>query len=239
MRTGSTFSSPAMSEPAAIAVGLLAAGVPVDVATIVEARAPLLEGLPARVTISTVNGRTILTPEDWAASIDALGAENEVVTDEGQVLTFSGADFPYEHVATMQVPTDLEVSLAGWGRLIPQGLYRNLSLGRSHGLLLALASYSAASGTDLAADRTIAATGLIRGDGSVSSIGGLNAKARAAKRVGADVLFYPAAQRCQQAAIMEKLGPTSMTMIPVASLSEAIEALNGSGSNTGAYEACA
>lgn len=225
MRQGSTFNSPAVSEPAAIAVGLLAAGVPVDVVTMVEARGPLLEGLPARIVIASVNGRKILTPGDWVASIESLGAENEMTTEDGQILNFSGGDFPYREVATMQVPTDLDVSLAGWGRLIPQGLYRNLSLGRSHGLLLALAAYSDATGSTLAAGRTVAATGLIRGDGTISSIGGLAAKARAANRVGADVLFYPAAQQCEQAAILEDLGPTAMTMIPVASLGEAIEAL--------------
>jgi hypothetical protein len=227
MRNGSRFSSPAMAEPAAIAIGLIEAGVAIDVTTLIEARDPLIGGLPDRIAVSQVNGQTITSRNDWSLMIDGLGQHNEIVTAGGQVVVFEGRTFPYGRVNLMQSPTDLSVSLAGWGSMIPESWYRNLSLGRSHGLLLALAAYSDAAGVDLADGRVIAATGVIRGDGTVGRIGGLSAKARAADRAGADLMFYPRDQRCQEKEVMESLGGTSMRMVPVATLSEAIGVLQG------------
>lgn len=233
MRTGSNFSSPTMAEPAAIAIGLIEAGVAVDVTTLIEAREPLVDGLPARISVSQINGKAISTRDDWVLTIDGLGERNEIITTLGRVLVFTGDTFPYGRIDMMQSPIDLEVSLAGWARLIPDGLYRNLALGRSHGLLLALAAYADATDTDFTRGLVIGATGVIRGDGAVGRIGGLTAKARAADGVGVDVLFYPAAQQCQEAAVMEALGSTSMRMIPVASLADAIAALRGDPLATG------
>ena len=228
MRNGSTFNSPAMAEPAAIAIGLIEAGVAIDVTTLVEARDPLIEGLPARISVTQVNGREIASREDWSLTVGGLGEENEIVTAGGRVVPFTGDTFPYGRVDMMQSPTDLEVSLAGWASLIPEGIYRNLALGRSHGLLLALAAYTDAADIDIDGHRVIGATGVIHGDGTVGRIGGLDAKARAADRAGVEILLYPADQRCQETVIMDALGDTEMTMVPVATLAQAIDALQGS-----------
>lgn len=225
MRGGSRFDSPAMAEPVAIALGLAEAGIMVDVSTFVEARHPLVEGLPARASISMLNGHTIVSQDDWARSIAELSDHNEFVTSEGRVHVFVGTAFPYQVVEVRQAPSDLEVSLAGWGRLIPVSWYRELTLGKSHGLLLALAAYSQASEEDLARGRAVAGTGVVREDGTVAAIGGLAAKVRAAHRAGVDVMVYPAAQRCQLEAAMESNVPIDMRMIPVGSLPEAIELL--------------
>lgn len=225
MRDGSIFSSPAMAEPAAIAIGLIEAGLAIEVTTLVEARDPLIDGLPARISVSKVNGRVIASREDWLSAIGGLSQRNEILTTGGSLLPFSGNTFPYGKINMMQSPTDLNVSLAGLASLLPDDLYRNLALGRSHGLLLALAAYADATDTELTRDKVIAATGVIRGDGSVGRIGGLPAKARAADRAGVEILFYPADQLCEESAVMEVLGETTMTMIPVATLAEAIDAL--------------
>ena len=227
LRRGSTFNSPAMAEPAAIAIGLAAAGVEVDVTTLVEARHPIAVGLPTRVSVARLNGRAITSRQDWEISLASLGDHNEFVTGDGRMYDFAGTTFPYRTVAMMQAPTELNVSLAGWGRLIPVSWYRNFSLGRSHGLLLALAAYSDASGEDLAAGRAIAGTGVIRGDGTVAPVGGLGAKARAARRAGVDLMIYPADQRCQGETIMASPQVQGMAMIPVDTLTEAIELLRG------------
>jgi predicted S18 family serine protease len=53
----------------------------------------------------------------------------------------------------------------------------------------------------------------------------LAAKARAARRAGVDVMIYPADQRCHAEDIMGTV--SGMAMIPVDTLTEAIELLRG------------
>jgi len=226
MRHGSVFDSPVLAEPAALAVGLTEAGMAVTTSTMIEARNPLVAGLPDRVWVKEVNGRSILTRGDWLRSILSLDDQNEFVGDDGRTHVFAGGRFPYGAVDVVRAPTDIEVSLAGMGRLVPDSIYRKLRIGRSHGLLLALAAYSQHSGEDLARGRVIAGTGVLRSDGTVAPIGGLAAKAKAAHRVGVDLMVYPAAQRCQWEALDEP-GLTGMTMVPVATLVEAIAMLRG------------
>jgi PDZ domain-containing protein len=104
-------------------------------------------------------------------------------------------------------------------------MLRTLALGRSHGLIVALATYAGAVQGDLAKGRHIAATGGVRSDGSVTRIGGLLAKARAARRVGVDVFFFPA----DQAGLLRDFDARSMDLVPVASLAEAIAYLDEAG----------
>jgi hypothetical protein len=224
---GSGFNTPAMAEPAAIAIGLARAGRRIAMTTVVEVRGPTVTGLPDRVQVARVNGQAITTGDEWTNAISNLGQQNELITRSGAVHNFTGAELPYREVATMGLPIEASVSLTGWLRFIPESWYRNLTLGRSHGLILALAAYTHASGEDLAKGRVIAGTGAIRIDGTISAVGGLAAKARAAHRAGADVFVYPASQRCQGDAIAESLRDHAMTMQPVKTLDEAIGALRG------------
>ena len=55
----------------------------------------------------------------------------------------------------------------------------------------------------------------------MSRIGGLRAKAEAAREVGADVLLFPA----EQAAVLADFDPGTMRLLPVSTLDEAIAAL--------------
>jgi PDZ domain-containing protein len=89
--------------------------------------------------------------------------------------------------------------------------------------MVALVSYAHASGEDLARGRAVAGTGRIRGDGVVGRIGGLWAKATAARDVGADVLLFPALQ----AEDLDGFDPGPMRLVPVVSLTEAVAALRG------------
>jgi hypothetical protein len=113
-----------------------------------------------------------------------------------------------------------------FARTLPVAWYRNLSLGTSHGLMVALVSYADESGDDLAAGRSIAGTGGINGDGTVRSIGDLPAKALAARQVGADVLLFPASQRGQ----LTGFDPGAMRLVPVTTLGEAVTELAAAGS---------
>lgn len=227
---GSRFSSPAMAEPAAIAIGLTRAGRAIEVTTVVEVSQPTIPGLPDRAQVARLNGQAITSREEWSDAVSHLGEVNEFITPSGAVHTFAGAELPYQEVATMGFPIEASVSPSGWLRYIPESWYRNLTLGRSHGLILALAAYTHASGEDLADGRVIAGTGAIRIDGTVSAIGGLGAKARAAHRAGVDVFFFPESQRCQGEAIAESLRNRAMTMYPVATLDDAIAVLRGASS---------
>jgi hypothetical protein len=227
MTRGSAFNSPAMAEPAAIAIGLVRAGRQIELTTVVEVSGPTIPGLPDRAQVARVNGQAITTGDEWSAAISNLGPENELITRGGEIHNFTGPELPYSEVAMMGFPIEASVSPNGWLRLVPESWYRNLTLGRSHGLILALAAYTHASGEDLAEGRVIAGTGAIRIDGTISSVGGLAPKARAAHRAGVDVFVYPASQRCQGEAIAESLRDDSMAMHPVETLDEAIGVLRG------------
>jgi hypothetical protein len=139
----------------------------------------------------------------------------------GQRFSAPGPGLPYADVIVS--PTAPETLSAGItfaaARLIPGDAGRNLSLGSSHGMMVALMAYADASGHDLAQGRHIAGTGGILGDGTVQRIGGLPAKARAANRAGADVLLVPRSQ----AVLLEGLSLPGTTVVPVSSLREAID----------------
>jgi PDZ domain-containing protein len=87
--------------------------------------------------------------------------------------------------------------------------------------MVALVSYLHETGEDLARGRSIAGTGAITSEGTVRPIGGLRSKATAAKRVGADVLLFPAVQ----AADLADFDAGTMRLIPVHTLREAAAAL--------------
>lgn len=132
---------------------------------------------------------------------------------------------PYRVVRTLDTAPegfDARIAFAVIDAL-PTQWFRELSLGSSHGLMVALTTYAHVSEVDLAAGRHIAGTGGIRGDGTVVPIGGLAAKAQAAERAGADVLFFPATQ----AAALGGFDPGTMDLVPVATLGEAISYLTG------------
>ena len=224
LAVGSRASRPVFNEPAAAAIGLRRAGVDLALEVVVEVREPLLDGLPASAALVSLNGIRITNLEGWRYALGTLGAHNNTfVAAGGGALTFDGPRLPYAFVDVLERPVDeLDVAVGGrWGLSAPGRWFRNLAVGRSHGLMVALVTYADASGRDLAARRTIAGTGGIRSDGSVSRIGGLRAKAAAAREVGADVMLFPA----EQAAALTNFDPGTMRLLPVATLDEAIAAL--------------
>ena len=174
--------------------------------------------------LAALNGLALTTHDEWDTAIHGLGAVNTITTTSGDSFTFDGPTIPFGRVDVIEVPRDGLRAVVG-GRLartLPGAWYRDLALGASHGLMVALVSYVHGSGDDLAAGRAIAGTGRIRSDGSLGTISGLVAKATAARNVGADVMLFPAAQVEQLA----DFDAGSMQLIPVASLDEAIAALH-------------
>ena len=223
LRNGRVSRSPRFNEPAAAAVGLRHAGRQIESSVVVEASRPTQAGLPEHTVIAQLNGIDLSTQHAWDAALATLSPSNVLTTDDGVAHRFAGAALPYRHVEVLDVPAEgLDATVGGWlARTTPGRWFRNLAVGRSHGLMVALVAYAHASGEDLARGRTIAGTGSIAGNGSVGTIGGLRAKATAARRIGADNLLFPAEQVSQ----LHGFGPGTTLLVPVSTLDDAIEAL--------------
>lgn len=216
---------PAFSEPAAAAVGLRRAGWSLSTRIVVEVSEPLDEMLPTRAVLAQVNDLALNTRDDWLTVLEHLHDVNTFTVEGGGTFEFRGSTMPFGRVDVIELPEeDLDVMVGGaLAETLPGAWWRNLSLGSSHGLMVALVAYVYGSGDDLARGRTIAGTGKMLSDGTVGGIGGLRAKATAARDIGADVLLFPAHQGDQ----LDRFEAGSMRLIPVASLDDAIDALAG------------
>jgi hypothetical protein len=220
---GTGASRPDVNEPAAVAVGLRAAGIPVDIRLVVELSRPTVDGFPDRLEVVSLNGITPTTRGDWERALGSLGSHNTIIDTGGVEHAFVDPRLPYERTDLLDVPVD-QIDARIGGRLAgtPMGRwFRGLALGRSHGVMVALITYAHFSGDDLARGRTITGTGGIRGDGSVVRIGGLRSKASAAIRLGADVMLVPAEQLHE----LDGLDRGRTQVIAVDHLDEAIQAL--------------
>lgn len=238
LRSGALSRRPALNEPAAAAVGLRHAGRDIPVRLLVEVRDPVLDGYPYSAQIESVNGIALTDRQAWerassgwqaAAGLSTSETGNTLTASEqvtfrlrdGRQLTAQGPGLPYATVHTLDLaPEDLHAGITfKVARLLPVDWFRNLSLGRSHGMMIALITYAHASGRDLAQGRHIAGTGGIRGDGTVIPVGGVPAKAKAANRSGADVLLVPASQ----AHLLDEVTLPGTAMVPIESLDDAIQ----------------
>jgi hypothetical protein len=216
---------PTFSEPAAAAVGLRRAGWPLSTRIVVEVSEPHDERLPARAMLVQVNDVAFTTRDDWVSVLEHLRDVNTFSVLGGGTFEFDGTALPFGRIDIIELPADdLDVIVGGaLAETLPGSWYRNLSLGASHGLMVALVAYVHGSGDDLARGRTIAGTGKMSSDGTVGGVGGLRAKATAARDIGADVLLFPA----HQAGQLDHFDARSMLLIPVVSLDDAIDALAG------------
>lgn len=97
---------------------------------------------------------------------------------------------------------------------------RHLALGPSHGLMVSLTTWAAAREVALEGVH-VAGTGALKPDGSVTQIGGLEAKARAARDDGADVLFFP----LSQASELDGFPGGTMRLIGVDHVTDAVATL--------------
>lgn len=97
--------------------------------------------------------------------------------------------------------------------------------GPSAGLAFTLTLIDELTPGELTGGRRIAVTGTIELDGTVGAIGGLRQKASAVAQAGVDVFLVPAAQREEDVAAARLAAGDGLTIIQVATLEEAIEAL--------------
>ncbi|MFA9428661.1 S16 family serine protease [Egicoccus sp. AB-alg2] len=235
MRTAAGAQRPRVNEPAAVAVGLSRAGIDVDFGLLVEGVGPTEGYLPEQMTITRMNGVDLVDRRAWQRAV--AKAESPVIfqSDEGKTYAAPGPLLPFDEIHVVDLaPGDLDAAIGGQlASFAPIGWFRDLALGRSHGLMIALMTYAEVANHDLAHGRHVAGTGGIRGDGAVTRIGGLPAKATAARNRGADVLVFPAVQAHE----LEDFNPGRMRLLPVDSIDEAIKVLDAASAAKHGYPA--
>ncbi len=225
IRNGAATSRPAVVEPIAAAVGLRAAGRDVAMGLEVTVSGARDSGLPDRSVLVELNGVPLIDRAAWAAASNDPGLPVTFRLADGTVGHRPGRTLPWTTIELVDVaPPEVDAMLFGnvpdvgpvhWVR-------DHLALGPSHGVMVALTTWADASGIDLDGVH-VAGTGGIRGDGLVTPIGGLAAKAAAARDAGADVLFYP----LPQAGELDEVDPGSMELVGISSIEDATVALLG------------
>lgn len=227
LRVAPPTSQPLLVEPVAAAVGLLHAGVELELGVVVEAFGPLRDDLPAQVVIVEIDGVELRSRADWLAASAGFGDTIRYRSIDGVWYSAVGPGLPYERVRVIDLgPEAFQASIGPTGRIGQLPVvrwFRSLGLGNSHGMMVALVTYAHHAGVDLAQGRHIAGTGGVLGDGTVTRISGLEAKARAARRARADVMFFPASQ----AEELSDFDPRSMQLVGVETLADAIAWLQG------------
>lgn len=117
---------------------------------------------------------------------------------------------------TVELPFEVEIDTDSIG-------------GPSAGLAFTLALLDEMTPGDLFGGKRVVATGTVNEDGSVGSIGALQQKAVAVKMSGAEIFFVPASQDEAELALVRRMLGTSVRLITVASVDEALTALEGMG----------
>ncbi len=101
--------------------------------------------------------------------------------------------------------------------------------GPSAGLAFTLSLLDELTDGNLMGDGRVAATGTIRQDGAVGAIGALEQKALAVRRSGVTLFLVPAEQSAREMEKARKAAGSSVTIVQVATLDEALEALRANG----------
>lgn len=185
-------------------------------------------------TVTVVDGRATPTLPDLAAALQGRSV-GEVVTvtvvahrsqDEQQrrirllasndgtgraILGIAPAD-----TRQVSLPFQVKISTAAIG-------------GPSAGLAFTLALIDELTPGELSGGRRVVATGTIDENGAVGAIGALTQKAVAARHAGADVFLVPASQTPEQIAAARSAGGANLDVVAVATLAEALEALEARG----------
>ncbi|MFM2070157.1 MAG: hypothetical protein RLZZ623_420 [Actinomycetota bacterium] len=103
--------------------------------------------------------------------------------------------------------------------------------GPSAGLAFTLTLIDELTPGELTGDTRVAVTGTISLNGDVGAIGGLTSKTSAVKQTGAKVFLVPTAQGEKDIAAAREVAGDDLTIIPVATLDEALAALAKLGGN--------
>lgn len=192
----------------------------------------VLEGSPAHGVlrggdvIIEVDGRPVGTETELREAIE--GTEPLVLTIQREGEPYRAMVAPTDEMVTGAAPSGLGVRVQTVNSRIELPVPVDVVSGRiggpSAGLMIGLAVYDQAeSEVNLAAGRRIAGTGTLTSQGAVGRIGGVELKALAAHRRGADVFLVPATQIDQAHALLPR--NIDMEVVPVASFDEARQLL--------------
>lgn len=184
--------------------------------------------LAAGQTITAVNGKPVMLRSDLEQAIDATPASQPILITvrDGKstrtvAVTPAVAGLAKPALGVIVAPRNPLVDLA-----VPVTIDASGVVGPSAGLMTALTVYDKLSPTDLASGRQIAGTGTLSIDGRVGRIGGIEAKARAAEKAGAQLFLAPAPQAEAARAVLGDRIP----VIAVTTFDQAVAALTGPGS---------
>ena len=218
------------SSEVAAAVGLRRAGEQVEISGRGALVSQVVPGSPAAAALRVGDVITAVDGQSIAVAPDLVGALGTSVDGDDVVLTVErggvsqevpvtlgeveGLDRPGLGVGVSTV--DLELSLP-FSVEVDQGRIG----GPSAGLMIALTVYDLADPGDLTAGRRIAGTGTIDLDGDVGPVGGVDAKVVAARNAGATVFLVPE----YEASLAREVAGDDLEIVPVASLDDAVAAL--------------
>jgi len=213
------------SQSAAVAAGLRAAGervVEYPMVLGVSNGSPADGKLKPGDFILRVDTKSVSTPDDVRAAINAHAVGEAIlftILRDRQVLT--------ETLMTVASNADASQPVVGINLTVgysyaPEVTFRiNPEIGGpSAGLVFALAVYDEVTPADLTANRSIAGTGTITGDGTVGAIGGIQEKIAGAEGAGATVFLVPAGNCADVIGVS-----TPVRLVRVETLSDAISAL--------------
>jgi PDZ domain-containing protein len=188
----------------------------------VQADAPAGGKLKPADVILEVNNRAIRTSQDLTAFMQGVRPGEEVVISlkrNNQQMSLKVGTKPHPDNANQaafgisiedELQLDLPLSVAFRDYLAHEG-------GPSHGAMLTLALIDQLTPGGITNGNTIAGTGTINADGSIGRIGGIEQKAYAIERSGADVFFVPDGQETAA-----RLGSEHLTIVPVKTIDDVI-----------------
>ena len=153
---------------------------------------------------------TIRRPQDGQAATELEVEVELTASPEDPERTIVGF-YPFD-TATVELPFELSIDTRSIG-------------GPSAGLAFTLTLIDELTAGELTPEGGVAVTGTIDLEGNVGPIGGLRQKASAVVQTGVDTFIVPAAQGEDDIAAAQRAAGDGLTIIPVATLDEALAAL--------------
>jgi len=190
-------------------------------------------------TIRRIDGSPVSDLQDLLDAMDGRSPGEVVVID---VVPHGESTEVERRVELMVSPDDASRTIIG---IVPADT-RTVSLpfevridteeigGPSAGLAFTLAVIDELTPGELTGGSRVAATGTIEADESVGAIGALRQKVVAAREAGVDVFLVPASQSVDELAAARAAAGPRLTIVPVATLGEALAALEEIGGGIGA-----
>jgi PDZ domain-containing protein len=176
--------------------------------------------------LDTVDDLTAILARHKAGDEVSVKYERDGKAGQGEVTLIAAPDEPNRPIigfypsdtATISLPSDVTI-----------GISTESIGGPSAGLAFTLKLIDELSKGDLLGGNRVAVTGTININGEVGAIGGLTSKASAVLQSGAKYFLVPTAQGETDIANARKVVGSAVTIIPVATLDEALQTLQSLG----------